>query len=415
MKTGSRVAYGVLSQGVTSLTNFIIVIVIARTQTPEILGAWTLGFAVVTLGTTLGRAALSTPIILSRADDKFRDIRGGLTCTLAGVTLTAVVTVALGLLGLISLPLATALALSAIAALAQDFLRYSWIARGKPSRSLILDLVWLSAQAAATVTVFSLGTNDAATLTLTWGGAAALSTFVGIILDRNARLSLTAALQFYRTYAVDSRRLLGESLANALGANLLPFVVTAVLGYAAAGAFRVGQTFLAPLTTLIAGLTPVILRDISARADRQLSTRRIVALSIAGLEVVTVMYGGVLLLLPASIGEQLAGETWPLVQQLLLPLVIFALIRPSLNVAMLYLRARRQFTLLRTASWVFLVPTLLWSAAFGWLWGIAGIGWGQVFDGTVRASFYGYRALVARDQRPRRNPHADPHPDEEQL
>ncbi|WP_341580057.1 hypothetical protein [Microbacterium schleiferi] len=400
MSTRGRVIFGVASQGVTSFTNFFVVIAIARTQSPDQLGSWTLAFAIVTLGTTLGRAALSTPIILTRVDDPARDISGGLGASIIGGLATGTATLLLGFTGLVSLDVAAALALSAVFALVQDFMRYTWIARGRPGRSLLLDVTWLTVQVGTSLAYLVSGGTSAVVLSLLWTAGAAAAVILGVVLDPYARLSSAATVAFYQKHNADSRRLFGESLANALAANLLPFVVTAVVGLAAAGAFRVAQTLFAPLTTLIAGLTPVVLRELAVRIDGGKPTRKIGRSYLLGLTAVNVLYSAVVLLLPSTVGVQIAGESWGLVTTLLIPLALFGVVRPFMTLAMLYLRAFRRFALLRTTGWLFIVPTLLWSAIMGASFGLAGVGWGQFFDSVIRTSFYALSAVRAAPNLP---------------
>jgi len=388
MAVRSRLIYGVASQGAASLSNLLLVLTLANTQTPVTVGQWSLAFAVLTLATTLARAAISTPVVLAGASDPARDVRGGFTLTVLASAVTATVLMLLALAGVTPTAIAAGVALSAFVALPQDFLRYSWIARGKPRNALVLDTIWLLAQVVATGFYLLAQGTSAVVITLLWGSGALAATLVGITLDPHARLSVQGARKYLAAHQTDARRLFGESLAVSLSISLQPFVVGALAGLAATGALRVAQSLFAPLTTLVAGLSPVVLRELSARFAANRSTKKVELSWQLGLGALNLAYGAVLLLLPTSIGEGLTGSTWSLVSVLLLPLAVQALLRPPLTISTLSLRARRRLSLLQTSSWAFLIPSALLPGICALAWGLQGVGWGLVIDSAVRTAFY---------------------------
>ena len=394
MRAKFRVIFGASSQGLTSLTNFAIIIGVSKTQSPEVVGFWSLGFAIVTLATTLGRAAVATPIVIEGVNNLRRDVGGGVQVAAAFGSLSALALLSLALLGGIPADIALPLAVSAVFAVPQDFMRYAWIARDRPDRALLLDLTWVVALATIGIALALSGFTPVWAITLAWGGGAAASMLVGLVIQPAALAAPRYAIDFIRVHRRASIGLAGESAANAISANAQPFIATATDDVASAGALRVGQTLFAPLTTLIAALSPVILRELSIRTRNGSSTRPLQWLWAAALTASFVLYTTVIFLIPDSVGIALVGTLWPAIAALLPALAAQALIRPAQSIATLSLRAKKKFRLLLVSSWVLLAPSLLLPFVFGLAWGVGGVAWGIVADAILRTAYYSIANVV---------------------
>lgn len=388
MSTRRSLIFGVVSQALSSLTNFIVVIAIAKTQTANYAGAWTLAMAAITLAIALTRAGISTPMVLGGGARRSVDTRGGLTlATALGLGIAGVLLI-LGWCSAIPLPISILFSAASIVVMAQDFLRYTWIACGQPQRAALLDGIWLLVQGLLLGVTILLSETSGGAITATWGLGALASLAVGLAMDKQARISLASARDYLAHYGTESRRLFGEAFASFGSANLQPFVVAAVLGYAAAGALRITQTLFAPLSTLMGGLNPVILRELSQRKGQSSSITKIFWRWNSVLGALAAAYGVLLIAMPASIGELLTGQSWPFVSLLILPIAVHSFLRPFQMIANINLRAHRRLALLQNASWAFFIPSLVMPAALGYLFGIQWVGWGIVFDALIRTVFF---------------------------
>lgn len=388
MSTRQRLLFGIASQALSSFSNFVVVIAVANTQAPDYVGAWALAMAAVTLTTALTRAAIATPVVLNGAAGGVVDTRGGFTLATSLGAAAAFILLILGWCSVIPFAISAMFAAACIVIMAQDFLRYTWIARGQPQWAAMLDGVWLVVQAGLLTAVLSLSARSGELVTGTWVIGAVASLAAGIAVDRDARLSVASVREYLLRYRSESRRLFAEAFANFGSANLQPYVVAAVLGYATAGALRITQTLFAPLSTLMGGLNPVILRELSQRRSQPWTIPSVFLRWNSIFGALAAAYGLALVLMPASLGELLAGQSWALVSLLIPPIAVHSLLRPFQMIANINLRAHRHLTLLQNASWAFFIPSLILPATLGYFFGTSWVGWGIVVDALARTIFF---------------------------
>jgi hypothetical protein len=125
-------------------------------------------------------------------------------------------------------------------------------------------------------------------------------------------------------------RYLVENVSDAAGIQLQMYGVGAIAGLAAVGAIRGAQLLLAPVVALRMGISLMAVPEaarVLKRWPRRLWTFCVV---LGGSQAVAcLLWGGCLLLIPASLGELMLGSIWPSASALIVP-TTFALATGSL-------------------------------------------------------------------------------------
>ena len=152
-------AVAVVDQGITSLANFLTGVILARALLPEGFGLYLLGFTIIILTLDLQTAITTTPYMVFRPQLTGDPARRYLGSTVVSqLALSAVVTMVLGIVALVSAGLggspdvtsvAVALTFSIGLILLRDFIRRICFAHLQPRVALLIDTV---------VTVLQLGT-----------------------------------------------------------------------------------------------------------------------------------------------------------------------------------------------------------------------------------------------------------------
>ncbi len=317
-----RMALSVVDQGLSSGSNFVLVFLLARSSSPSELGLILIGYTILTLSVTLGRntfgAVLGMDLPRATPDEARLLLRRTTASVLATSLLTA--TALAGFALLLSSPRAAVtvvvLAVASPILLLQDIQRYWAVAVGHPGHAVAADAVWFAVAFAGFVLPLALGTGTSAAVgAATWAAGALLSSLVLAFLGYLAR-PLWSGLGGW--LVADVRR--GQLSADALLACVVPLVngaaVAAVGGPQLIAAIRGAATLFGPLNLLSAtiplALVPEAIRATRARAQR------LFTLTTWTYGVLSVTLALVLHLLPNSTGSALLGETWPLVQAIVL-------------------------------------------------------------------------------------------------
>lgn len=301
-------------QVLSSVSNVLAVVLVARALGADDFGRFALGYAVLTVVLSLSRAYLGTQVSLAPT---VADARSGTAALLGALTLLspaiAGLVLAVSVLAAGSSDLATLVIVSLAAPVVclQDIVRSGVAASAQPWAAFVSDAVWVGVMAAP----FLVGADPGATAALLlWLGGAGLALVVILVLARQ-RPDLRGGLRAVRT-----RHTMGASVAlgtavNTLGSFWLLLVVSRSIGPEATGALRGAATTMGPVNVLInfagLGLTPALVRRPRSQ-DLRFCLR-------TGAAMLTLTAGWValLLLLPRSAGEALLGDSWSGVRHVL--------------------------------------------------------------------------------------------------
>lgn len=375
----SRGLFNLVSQSFNSGGNLVLALVVARTSTPEELGAWAVSYVGYMVALSFTRSVASMPMMLDRrstdVEQEKRTLVGGLSTAATTGAIAALVMFVAGVFFDAGREVCWAFAIAMPALMVQDAARYVFFRNLRPQLAAASDGLWLVLQVLAFVGLAQLGHNDAASATLAWGLTGAVSAVASLVVLR-AWLSVRAAITYTVEHSWVSGRLVADAILVTLSTNALPLVVASVSGLAAAGALRAAQTLMGGIGLVTAGLTPTMtvesVRSLDSGGDAYALLWRWCLIIGAAASA----YGILVLLLPDALGQELLGVNWWDAQPLLLALVLQAVLRGPFTGVPILLRAWND---LNAALWLRVqtcVPALVIPAIGSWQWGAEGAAWG---------------------------------------
>jgi O-antigen/teichoic acid export membrane protein len=405
VRIAARMGWGIADQGLSSFSNFVLGVVVARTVGLTDFGAFSLAFAAYLLVTGFSRAVNAQPLLIrySGVDDaRWRQGAGAATGSALLIGLACAVIallIALATAGAVHEAfLALAVMLPGLAI--QDSWRFAFFAHGQGRNAFLTDLTWTLVQLPALLVASIVG-HSVFWFVVAWGGAAGLAALVGVVLSGVVPRPAMAR-SWYREHQDLLPPYIGEFGANQLAGQLFLYAVGVVSGLAVVGTLRAAQILVGPLYVVVQGSYLVAVPEAVRVAQR--SGRRLLelcALAAAGLAGVGVAWGLVLEFVPDAIGTALIGEVWAPVHQILL---VWALSFGAVNIgigALIGLRA------LAAAGPTFRAAVIANSAGFiggvggAALGGAQGATWGYLVAQVFGAAVWWYELRgVLRRHRP---------------
>jgi O-antigen/teichoic acid export membrane protein len=317
-----RSGWVVLDQGVSSLTNFAATIVVARSVSDQLFGAFSVAVVVYIVLVNLTRALVSQPLAIrvSAVVDQRGDVAAALGAAIfvGGAAGVGVVIAGMGVGTMVGAALAVVGALLP-GLMLQDTLRFCLFTMGRPTLAVVNDLVWAASQAGLLAVVLTLRHESTVALTAAWAGGAVVASVVGL---RQARTipAVGEGLRFVRRHLSLGGRMAAEAIMTNGSSQVTILAVGATLGATGVGGIRGGATLFGPFTVAFLGLMAAGIAEGSrlfARSpDRLIPVLAAVSCVLLGLSVV---WGTVLVLMPSEWGRVLLGDTWPAAQDLIVP------------------------------------------------------------------------------------------------
>jgi O-antigen/teichoic acid export membrane protein len=310
-----RSGWGIADQAFSSLTNFALGVVVARSTDPAGFGAFGLAFATYLVAMNVSRALAAEPLMVRYSGvpaDQWRAatrralgvaaVTGaglGLLCLLASLTLHGPLRAVMAALG-VALP----------GLLVQDAWRFAFFAAKRGRSAFVNDLVWALVQFPALALVIWSGHGSVSALTLAWGGAATLAGLYGIAQARALPRPL-ATSEWLREHRSLAYRFLAELMALSGTAQLVLFGIGAIAGLQAVGSIRGAQMLLGPAYVLSIGMRLVAIPhaiEVRRRSpERLLATCLTMSVGLAG---ATAAWGLALFAIPGDVGSRILGSSW---------------------------------------------------------------------------------------------------------
>ncbi len=413
-----RAGWGVGDQILSSATNFLLGVLVARSTSAVGLGEWALVFWTYLLLLNLARSTGAQPLIV-QASAAGPEVWRAAVRAVTGLGLTmgiiaALVIAPIGLLLGASGQSAVVLALGLPVLLVQDAYRYGLVAAGRARAAFASDLVW------ALVMVAELGIVAAAGIDLTvpgivliWVIGGAGGALAGVVTS-GIRPDVRQSRSWLREHRVLATGFAVGSMVDTLAQTAIQYALALVAGLATVGAIRGALLLLSPILVTYQGLLLVagpearrVLASRPARLPRYLASFGL--LLAAG----AVVGGLVALLLPPEVGRQIVGETRDATAEIL-PLMVVAttlrLVAGGSSIGLVALGAAMATA--RVSIWtsalmiVFVVAGAAWLGAVGAAGGFA-LGYLVSSIGIWRA-FAG--AFRRRGPDPQAAPEVDPPP-----
>jgi O-antigen/teichoic acid export membrane protein len=302
-----------VDQALSSASNFLLVILVARLLSTSEFGTFAVGFTCLTVSLGVSRANLGVPLSVDLPhetdhtviDDAIgRSIAVGLV-TGAGV---GVVVGGLGLLVADGTPLRATLLILGCASpflVVQDVGRYVAVAQATPGRAVVSDLVWVCTGLA----VLGVSAVSHRIGAITAAGGWVLGGLLALGAVRHC-LRRPVWRGTWGWFARDRRR--HHLTVDALTAAVTPLVVVAVVATvcspATVGSLRGASTLMSPINVGIAAVGLGAVAEVTRRS--QSHARAFMVMVSLGLACCSVLWGAMVWLLPSSVGSFLLGPTW---------------------------------------------------------------------------------------------------------
>lgn len=308
-------SWSIVDQGVYSLSNVVLAILIARQVTAEEFGAFSAVYIVYVCsqGVNEGIHGEAFSVAYSAADEEHRRsmLAGaagsalafgaalGVVCALAGLVVPGPIGDLLPVLGLI-LP----------GLFLQDLWRFALFAEHLPRAAALNDIIWGGGSTLAIIALAQTSFDTVGWFLAAWGAAGAVAAVVGAFQLRvvprvaGARRWLPDHAGLGLRYAAEFMLLYGTT-------QVVVLFLGAIAGLDEVAKVRGAQILFGPMYALYAGVRVAVTpRLVRAHADAPERTRPIVVRLAAGLGLVTLGWGLVVWNLPDAVGEALLGDSW---------------------------------------------------------------------------------------------------------
>lgn len=297
-------------QAISSLTNVVAVLVVARQLDAESFGSFSLAYLVLTLFLGVGRAFFGLPLSLSaRAGEvaSRRLFEQALAALLVAALPISVVVFGVGstLSGAWHGSQSTAIIAVAVATplvLLQDIGRYYALAIGRAGTALLADAVWFG----GVVALFIAPLPSLALFSL-WIGAI-LASIVVFTASFHPKPKWKAAVQALRPERGLRANVSGTVILSNITSLSVNGLASSRYGLEIVGGLRGASTLFGPVNTLITFLDFAVLPRLVQRSEA--SARRLLLSTFAATVASTLLWVVVLLNIPDAWGMWLLGETW---------------------------------------------------------------------------------------------------------
>ena len=309
----------------SSLTNFLLSSLIARSLGASQFGAFTLAYVTYGWANNASRGISIEPLLIRFSGTSlpvWRRATAGCTGTalIVGVICGACALGVAPLIGGTTGQAFLALGLTFPGLLLQDSWRYSFFALGRGYHALINDTVWAVVQIPALLILKATGHADVFWFTLAWGGAATVGAVVGLLQAKVVPNLLSAAAWLREHRDLGPRYLIENTTSNSAD-MCRTYGVTYILGLEAVGYIAGANVLMGPFRIILFGVGLITIPE-GARILRR-SPRRLplycaaVAIGLAG----AALAWGVLLLIamPHGLGHLTLGTIWRPTYPLVLP------------------------------------------------------------------------------------------------
>ena len=386
-----RAGWGLADQVLSAGTNAALSILVARSVGKLEFGGFSVAFIVFSLMVGFSRALCTSPLGIRFADVDEREFHRA-----AGAATGAALLLGLGgaagclVTGLLVRGSAgaalVALSLPLPGLLVQDAWRHAFFAQARPARAVVNDTIWAVVQLVGVWVLLSRGIDTIGPFVLAWGGAAVAAAVLGM-LQAGVVPSPVVAARWLRDHLDLTRYLVAEYGTLQAFNQATMLLITVIASVEVIGALRGAQVVLGPITLVAVGLFSFALPEFSRRRDH-MTERGWLRAAVLLSTVVTVAglgWGLIVLLLPASAGAAILGQTWTGTYAVLLASVVGqAGAAISIGPAtMLYAMQRANVTIRIHAlqapmTVTFGVGGVLLAGAQGAAWGMAAAFWAVV-------------------------------------
>src|SRR5215471_6356054 len=327
-KAGQRLSWGVADQAMSSVSNFVVNIYIARTLGVVQYGAFSLAYVTYAFALNASRGLSTDPLLVRFSGTDLPSWRRAVAACTGTAMATGLATGACVLLVAALLNGTTRLAFLALGLtlpglLLQDSWRFSFFALGRGSQAFLNDTVWTVALIPILVSLRATGHANVFWFVLAWGAAAAVAAAAGPLQARVVP-SLSGTWAWVLRHRDLGPRYLVEGTANSGMVQLRNYGVGAILGLAAVGLVQAASTLMGPFMVILFGMGLVVLPEAARILRRSPRHMPLFCMAVSGgLALLGLLWGLVLLVaLPRGLGHLMLGHIWIPTYPLILPATI---------------------------------------------------------------------------------------------
>ena len=411
---GRRLGWGAADQGMSSLTNFLLSVYVARTLGAVAFGAFSLAYVTYAFALNASRGLCTDPFVVRFSGTYLPTWRRAVarctgTALIVGLVAGACAIVAGRLLGGTAGLAFIALGLTLPGLLLQDSWRYSFFAQGRGNQAFINDTVWAAVLIPSLVFLRISGHADVFWLVFAWGASAAVGAAIGPLQARVVP-SLGGAWEWLSRHHDLALRYLVEGSASNVSLQLRTYGFDLILGLAAVGYIQAASTVMGPFRIMLLGMGLFVVPEAVGVLRR--SPRHLLLFCLAvssGLALLGLVWGVVLLVaMPRGLGHLMLGSLWRPTYPLVLPTTLWVMGTGALSGALAGLHAlaaaRRSLRAALFVSALGLACSLAGAMAAGTvgaMWGAAAASWVGVLVswGQLRTALH-ERAATAGPPRP---------------
>lgn len=331
-------------QAVSSLTNFLLTITVARITTPINFGFFAIGYSLMWLVIGISRSLIGEVDLLVAANDSRKHRISVGASILFGFVITACS--AGYFLSYDYSPEKSfifAFILTVPLVLAADAARYGSFARNMPQSALTIDLIWFFIVFVGFLLTFSCLKISATLVVLIWGAGAGVGLFVSAIIWRDARPIFSGIVAWASKRKGISLSFVTDFLATSGIGQLTILLLAEYAGVLTVGAYRGASVLLGPLGVIFSGtvvlITSKIKHELTFTKTNNSKTALIAVLSLLS---ASLLMGAVLPFLPGFIGLLLLGSTWKSAAALIPWLAVAFGFQAGSQVAVIILRLRKK-------------------------------------------------------------------------
>ena len=377
-----RLGWGVADQAVSSLTNFALVIDVARLLGAAQLGSFSLAYVTYHFALNASRGLATQPLATRFTGADLPTWRRAVaactgTATAAGLATGACVIGAAMLLDSTARSAFVALGLTMPGLLLQDSWRFAFFTLGRGSHAFMNDVIWAIFLFPGLALVQETGRGNVFWLVLVWGASATVAGLIGLwqakVVPRISRVKLW----------ISQNRDLGpryflEGTSQSVAAQLRIYGTTAIVGLAGVGYIQASTTLRGPFQILTYGMSQVMMPEavrVLRRSPRRLSMFCLLGGGLMG--AFGLAWGVVLqVALPQGLGSLVLGTIWRPAFPLVLPQTLIIVAGCLLGSAGWGLHAlgaaRRSLRMMLVSSAALLVGALVGALVGGTLGSVQG-------------------------------------------
>jgi O-antigen/teichoic acid export membrane protein len=318
--------WGLADQAASSITNFIVGIVVARSLGASAFGIFSLAWVTYGVVLNISRGLATDPLVV-----RFSGVTTA--CWRSAVSKTSGVALVVGLIAGGVCALAGALIGGALGMvfvvlgfvlpglILQDSWRYAFFAAGVGGRAFMNDMVW----AVTLIPAMMIAATDGSVLrfVLAWGASGTVAAAYGYIQSR-IMPQPKAVLAWLKQQRDLAPRYLAENVSVSGATQLRIYGLGAIAGLADVGTVRGVELSFGPFLTVLMGIGLAAVPE-AARVLRR-SVRRLIpfCLLLGGAQAAAALCWGLALqfLMPERFGEYVLGHVWVTASALVLPMTL---------------------------------------------------------------------------------------------